>query len=55
MNLNHMPQELKAINNWVLVQLRPKKDGGFDKVPVRIGQNDVTELAWRPTTRGAQT
>lgn len=54
MNLNHMPQELKAINNWVLVQLRPKKDGGFDKVPVRIGQNDVTELAWsKPKNRSS--
>lgn len=54
MNLNRLPQELKAINNWVLVQLRPKKDGGFDKVPVRIWQNDVTELAWsKPKNRSS--
>ena len=46
MNLDNMPQELKAINNWVLVKLEPKDDGKFDKVPVRLHQGAVTKLAW---------
>lgn len=52
MNLDHMPQEMKAINNWVLVQLRPKKDGGFDKVPVQINQGMTVDSAWsKPKNR----
>ncbi|QKM64690.1 hypothetical protein DCO17_05235 [Polynucleobacter tropicus] len=46
MNLDQIPQEFKVIDNWVLVQLRPKKDGRFDKVPVRLSASGVTELAW---------
>ena len=52
MNLDRMPQEMKAIDNWVLVQLRPKKDGGFDKVPVQINQGKTADLAWsKPKNR----
>ena len=54
MNLDRIPNEFKAINNWVLVQLRPKKDGGLDKVPVRIVSDSATDLAWsKPKNRSS--
>ncbi|MBU3621975.1 phage/plasmid primase, P4 family [Polynucleobacter sp. CS-Odin-A6] len=46
MNLDNFPQELKAINNWVLVALKPKANGGFDKVPVRLNQGIAVDSAW---------
>ena len=54
MNLDNMPQELKAINNWVLVQLKPKANGGFDKVPVRLNQGVAVDSAWsKPSNRSS--
>ncbi|MBU3617607.1 phage/plasmid primase, P4 family [Polynucleobacter sp. JS-Fieb-80-E5] len=52
MNLDQMPDELNAIDNWVLVALRPKPNGGFDKVPVRINQGIAIDCTWsKPTNR----
>lgn len=52
MNFDQMPDEFKAKDNWVLVQLKPKKDGGFDKVPVRISQGKTVDLSWgKPANR----
>ena len=52
MNLDNMPHELREINNWVLVALKPKANGGLDKVPVRINQGIAIDSSWsKPTTR----
>lgn len=49
MNLNNMPIEMKAINNWVLVKLVPKEDGRLDKVPVGLTQESTYDLSWSKT------
>ncbi len=52
MNLDLMPQELRAINNWVLVKLVPRNDGKYDKVPVGTHFGQVHDLAWsKPSNR----
>ena len=54
MSLDQMPDELKAINNWVLVKLVQKPDGKFDKVPVGINAGQVNNLAWsKPNNRSS--
>lgn len=50
MNLDQMPQELKDIDNWVIVKLKPREDGRFDKVPVRLHQDTILNLAWSKTS-----
>jgi P4 family phage/plasmid primase-like protien len=46
-NLENVPAELLQINNWILVQLVPRVDGGKDKVPVGINNAGlVHKLKW---------
>ncbi|QWD88543.1 PriCT-2 domain-containing protein [Polynucleobacter sp. MWH-CaK5] len=54
MKLDQMPQELRAIKNWVLVKLAPRNDGNYDKVPVGIRKGQTYELAWgNPSNRSS--
>jgi P4 family phage/plasmid primase-like protien len=54
MNFYHIPKEIKEINNWVLVQLIPKKNGKFDKVPVRVNGSNLQKLTWNsPNNRSS--
>ena len=47
MNLNNLPAEMRSTNNWVLVKLEPKTDGGFDKIPVGLSGKTTYKLSWR--------
>ena len=46
MNFNQMPQELKAINQWVLVKLVKKQNGKYDKVPIGLRNGQAHPLSW---------
>lgn len=46
-NLENVPAELCNINNWLLVKLAPRADGGKDKVPVAVNKaGQVHNLKW---------
>ena len=46
MNLDQLPEEMKAINHWLLVKLVEKPNGKLDKIPVVLKGNHVFELSW---------
>ena len=50
MNLNQMPQELKAINQWLLVKLVKKQNGKYDKVPIGLRNGQAHPLSWNKQT-----
>jgi len=46
MNLDNLPNEMKSIDNWLLVKLVSKPNGKYDKVPVRLSDDRVFNLTW---------